>query len=96
MSFERAFHWIRLKGPERNWQPIFEQISQTTLPGLQERDASLWGTFHGLFGIGSNELIMVTSWGLGHDPVAELTLPDNVERVEEIVLVPTVRPTNDR
>lgn len=52
--------------------------------------------FHGLFGIGSNEIIMVTSWGLDHDPVAELSLPDNVERVEEVVLVPTIRPAGDQ
>ncbi len=52
--------------------------------------------FHGLFGIGSNEIIMVTSWGLDHDPVAELSLPDNVKRVEEVVLVPTVRPARDQ
>ncbi len=96
MAIERTFHWARLKGPQRNWQPIFEQIGQTTLPALEERDAHLWGAFHGLFGIGSNEIIMVTSWGLDHDPVAELTLPDNVERVEEIVLVPTVRPARDQ
>ena len=96
MALERAFHWIRVRGPERNWQPTLEQIRQTTLPALRERDGALWGVFHGLFGIGSNELVMVTSWGLDHDPVGELTLPANVERVEEHVLVPTVRPTSDQ
>lgn len=95
MALERTFHWIRLKGPGRNWPPMLEGIKETTLPALREREASLWGAFHGLFGVGSNELIMVTSWSMDADPVNELALEPEMERVEEYVLVPTVRPTSD-
>lgn len=96
MALERAFHWLRLRGPDRSWQSTFERIKQHTVPALQERDTSLWGAFHGLFGIGSNEFIMVTSSGLDQDPVTAISLPDDVDRVQERVLVPTVRPTSDQ
>lgn len=96
MALERAFHWIRLKGPRRNWQPAYQQLEQITLPALAERGASLWGAFHGLFGIGSNELVMVTSWPMSEDPTIAIALPDDIARVQELVLVPTVRPADDR
>ena len=56
--------------------------------------AAVWGVFHGLFGVGSNELIVVTYGDVAgvQDAVAGL---DEVSRADTLLLEPTVRPTED-
>lgn len=54
--------------------------------------ASFWGVFHGLFGIASNELIVVTYGDVDHvhDAIAGM---DEVVAANTLLLEPTVRPT---
>lgn len=87
-----TFAFLRIRGPERDWPPLREAIV-SALPA--ER---VWGTFHGLFGIASNELVAVT---VGDDAAVAASVEtvsglDTVEGVASLTLVPTVRPTDSR
>ena len=54
--------------------------------------ASLWGLWHGIFGLASNELMLMTSHARGEDG---LIFPDNCRVAEEHRLRATARPTDD-
>jgi hypothetical protein len=54
-------------------------------------DASLWGIWHGIFGMASNELMLVTAHD---DHKDDLDLPENVRVLEEYQLRATARPTD--
>lgn len=55
--------------------------------------AKVWGVFHGLFGVSSNELILVT-YGEVAGVDAALGGLAEVRAVETLLLEPTVRPTD--
>ncbi len=61
---------------------------------IDNEDISLWGKFFGLFGLGSNELIVVT-YGAVSDVNERLNSLDSVDSVATLLLVPTARPTTD-
>ncbi len=87
-----TFAFARIRGHGRDWQPLREAVV-AALP--EER---IWGTFHGLFGIASNELVAVTVGGdeavaASIDTLSEL---DAVDSVASLTLVPTVRPKDAR
>ena len=87
-----TFAFLRIRGRERDWQPLREAVVATLPP---ER---VWGTFHGLFGIASNELVTVT---VGDDEAVAASVEtvsglDAVEGVASLRLVPTVRPTSSQ
>ena len=58
------------------------------------KPASLWGAFHGLFGVASNELIVVT-YGDVTGVDSALAAMSGVVGVDTLLLEPTVRPTTD-
>ena len=55
-----------------------------------------WGVWTALFGMASNELVVVTAWPDDASPVATLedALPDGFRIVASCELAPTVRPTS--
>ena len=56
--------------------------------------AKLWGAFLGLFGVGSNEFVLVTSGDVESVNDRILSEPNVVES-DTLLLEPTVRPTDD-
>ena len=99
MEARWTFAYTRLKGAQRNWQPLFDQLSASTLPALAGDGVNRWGAWSGLFGIGSNELILMTSASVAVDHANLLNarlaaVPGSV--VEQHLLEPTVRPEADR
>jgi hypothetical protein len=94
-----TFAYTRLKGAQRNWQPLFDRLSATTLPALARAGVNRWGAWSGLFGIGSNELILMTSADVAVDHANVLNAhlaaaPGTV--VGQHLFEPTVRPEADR
>lgn len=85
-----TFAFLRIRGNERDWPPVREAVV-AALPA--ER---VWGTFHGLFGLASNELIAVTVGddGAVAESVETVSALDAVEGAASLTLVPTVRPTD--
>jgi hypothetical protein len=99
MEPRSTFVYTRLKGTQRNWQPLYEHLSAATLPALADDAVNRWGEWSGLFGIGSNELVLMTSADAAIDHArllnAHLTgVPGAV--VEQHLLEPTVRPDTPR
>lgn len=87
-----TFAFLRIRGRERDWPAVREAVV-SALPA--ER---VWGTFHGLFGIASNELVAVTVGddAAVADSVETVSGLDTVEGAASLTLVPTVRPTHSR
>ena len=88
-----TFAFIRLTARGRGWRDAYEALSADDFSVLAP--AKRWGAFHGLFGVASNELILVAAGdaeaaGAAAEKVGAM---DSVERVESLLLVPTVRPT---
>ena len=89
MALNFAFSRIQTDGP--SYRPLYDAIVGRERDRLG--DAGIWGAFFGLFGLGSNELILVTT-----DNVANmddrLGAIDSVQRSETLYLEPTVRPND--
>jgi hypothetical protein len=82
-----TYHWLRIRAHDRGWQTARTRLLEAGLPdGLD-----VWGTFSGLFGIGSNELVLVLHGDGGE--AFELVEAAGFDVVEQHALVPTVRPT---
>ncbi len=99
MSPASTFCYTRLKGRERNWQPLAEHLVAVTLPQLDARGIQRWGAWFGLFGIGSNEIVLVTSAAASLEHIALLNAhlaeaPCLV--AEQHLLHATVRPDDTR
>ena len=84
-----TFAFLRLTAREGGWQPLHSALTSRLAP------ASVWGAFHGLFGVGSNELIAVT---VGDDDAVDASIETarrlDVGQVDALILEPTARPTS--
>ena len=82
----------RLRATHRDFRPAYEELRANSHASLAP--ASVWGAFHGLFGVASNELIVVTYGDVDgvNDAIARQPA---VASVETLLLEPTVRPTED-
>ena len=87
-----TYAFSRLKTSGRDFRPVYEQLRRDADGALAP--AAVWGAFHGLFGVGSNELIVVT-YGNVASVDETLARRDDVVGVETLLLEPTVRPTED-
>lgn len=83
-----TFAFLRLTARQGGWQPLHESLTNHLAP------REIWGAFHGLFGVGSNELIAVT---VGSDDAVTESIETarglEVDHVEALLLKPTARPT---
>jgi hypothetical protein len=80
------YHWLRIRSADRGWQSAHARLLET---GLAD-GVDVWGRFFGLFGIGSNELVLMLH-GPRDLPVEPIEAA-GFEVVERHALVPTVRP----
>lgn len=84
-----TFAFLRLTARKGGWQPLHSALTSQLAP------ASVWGAFHGLFGVGSNELIAVT---VGDDDTVDASIETarrlDVDHVYALTLKPTARPTS--
>lgn len=81
-----AYHWLRIRADDRNWVDAYSRFQAAKLPDGVE----VWGAFAGLFGIGSNELVLVLH---GNVPAPAKAVADaGFEVVAHHALEPTVRP----
>ena len=87
-----AYAFSRLTTTDRNFNAVRETLRADDYAAL--KPASLWGAFHGLFGVGSNELIVV-SYGDVAGADSALAATSGVVSVDTLLLEPTVRPTTD-
>jgi hypothetical protein len=94
MTLDATFCYTRIKGRDRNFQPVFEHV-RSIARGLARTGVARWGAWSGLFGIGSNEVVLMTTATKDADHAALLnaqlvSAPGAI--VEQYLLRPTVRP----
>ena len=84
-----AFAFLRLTARQGDWQRLHSSLTRHLAP------PSIWGAFHGLFGVGSNELIVVA---VGDDDAVDASIETvrrlDVDHVDALILKPTARPTS--
>ena len=82
-----AYAFTRLTARGRDYGAAYRVLKDNGLG-----PANVWGAFHGLFGVASNELIVVTYGDVGdvHDTISGL---EEVVGARTLLLEPTVRPT---
>ena len=85
-----TYAFSRLKASGRDFRPAYDRLRADDYAAIAP--ARIWGVFHGLFGVGSNELIVVTYGEVGGVDAAVAALAE-VSGVETLLLEPTVRPT---
>ena len=87
-----TYAFSRLRATHRDFRAAHERLRADDDASLAP--ASVWGAFHGLFGVASNELIVVTYGDVDGVNEAIAKQPE-VASVETLLLEPTVRPTED-
>ena len=80
-----------LRSTAGSFQSMFTDIEGI----VGKNDIGLWGRFMGLFGLASNELILVT-YGAVTDIDQTLKTRGSIDDVSTLLLEPTVRPTENR
>jgi hypothetical protein len=90
-----TYCYLRLKGDERDWQPLLDELNATVIPQWHKENVTIWGIWRGLFGVASNELVVMAAAPNQWD-VNTFTLP--IKEIAEIrqveFLANTVRPFN--
>lgn len=81
---------LTVRGSGSDWQALAERIRQESLLAWQDQGVAVWGVWHGLFGLASNELYVVLVGAQEVD--ASSQLPDDSRVIDNLVLAPTVRP----
>lgn len=94
MPSDSLFHWARIQTTGRNFQLLAEALDVTTLPALANQGGRKWMLANGLFGLATNELILVTAWPADSKParLLESALPPGASIVEQRELLATARP----
>jgi hypothetical protein len=94
MKATTAFCYSRLRAAQRSWATLHAGLHGDVLPALTGRGVLPWGIWSGLFGVGSNELLLLTSGPAGHAAWLRDSLPAEVGAVtEQALLGATLRPT---
>lgn len=90
-----TYAFSRLRSTQRDFRGVYDRLRANAYASLAP--ASAWGCFGGLFGVGSNELIVVSYGAAAHVAGVESALAalDDVASAETLLLEPTVRPTED-
>lgn len=90
-----TYCFLHLRGTQRNWQPLKETLDAQVLPNWEAVGVTVWGVWHGLFGVASNELIVMVT-GTSETNLDEITAPlagiAEIRRSE--LLINTVRPVD--
>ena len=92
MSGEPLYCYTRLQGAERNGSGLHGILVRDVLPGLAPRGVAPWGIWSGLFGVASNELLVMSVGPADHPRWLHDAMPAGVGVSEQLLLRPTVRP----
>ncbi len=88
-----TYCFLHLRGAERNWQPLKETLDSRLAPSWKEAGIATWGIWYGLFGVASNELIVMGA-SRAQRSLEEFTAPlTGIAEIQQFeLLTNTVRP----
>jgi hypothetical protein len=88
-----SYTYFRLRARARDSRALLDQLRTRTQPGWQRSGVRCWGLWQGLFGVASNELlVMAAAPGDRPDQDFHAALPADAEVVDTLPLLSTVRP----
>ena len=88
-----SYAYFRLRAPARDARALLERLSEQTLPAWERAGARCWGIWQGLFGVASNELlVMAAAPGEHLDQSVPAALPADAELADSLALHSTARP----
>lgn len=97
MADQLYFSYATLTTSGHSWRPWEQALREDGLAKLAQLGGELYGIWSPLFGLASNQLVLMTSWDSPDSvtqKVAEtLTALDGIVNVDQHMVVPTVRPT---
>ncbi|MEM8765903.1 MAG: hypothetical protein AAGE43_00545 [Pseudomonadota bacterium] len=91
-----SYAFLRLRGPGRDTTALRSVLQDQLFGAWRQDGVAVWGVWAGLFGIASNELIVVVAAAGARDleaftaPLASSAV--DVEVIDSLLLAPTVRP----
>ena len=88
-----TYCYLHLSGAGRDQTALKQVLTEQVLGGWRQRSIVVWGVWEGLFGVASNELIVMAA-APGQRSAEDFTsvLPASVEVVDALPLRPTARP----
>lgn len=88
-----SYQYLRLRTRCRDAGELLDRLRGQTLPRWTQAGIRCWGIWQGLFGVGSNELlVMAASPGEAPADDVRAALPDNADVVDDLSLASTARP----
>jgi hypothetical protein len=88
-----SFGFFRIRARARDARALADQLQQHTVARWQSSGVQCWGIWQGLFGVASNELlIMAAAPGDRPDENFAAALPDDADVVDTLSLLSTARP----
>ncbi len=97
MVTQLYFNYATLTTSGNSWRPWEKALHEDGIAKLTELGGELYGVWSPLFGLASNQLVVMTSWKTSDSVVRNvtetLTALDGIVRVDNHLMVPTVRPT---
>ena len=92
-----TYCFLHLRGEDRNWQPLKETLDGHVVRRWKDAGIAPWGIWYGLFGVASNELIVMAGTE-SHAGLDDFTAPlaglADIQRCE--LLTDTARPVDTR
>jgi hypothetical protein len=97
MASDSVFHWARIQTEGRSFQALAAGLAETTIPTVQTTGGEPWMTANGLFGLWTNELILMTAWPQvsGAMAIVGSNLPEGASIAQQYEFIATARPATD-
>jgi hypothetical protein len=83
--------YLHLRSPDSDRAPLERAVDEAARGGWRDAGRTVWGAWEGLFGVASNELLVITAEP-EDVPAGGVTLPDAVEVLDSLPLAATLRP----
>ncbi len=88
-----TYCYLHLRGPGRDQTRLRQVLAEQVLGSWRRDGITVWGVWEGLFGVASNELIVMAAAADDRDAASfTAVLPDDVTALDALTLRATVRP----
>ena len=91
------FNYATITTSGNSWRHWAQALQAGGVAKLQERGGALYGVWAPLFGLASNQVVMMTQWSAPEGIVPQVTetfmAVEGIVHVESHLVLPTVRPT---
>lgn len=92
---ERTYCYLHLRGPGRDAGELRDRLLGALFPAWRRDGVAVWGVWSGLFGVASNELLVVAAAADRRPREAFTAALNGLEVRDSLLLSPTVRPATD-